>query len=109
MDFNEYQELAFSTATYPNKLNNPYYPVMGLGGEAGEVLNKVKKIMRDDNGVISQQKRQEVKDELGDCAWYLAVTAKEFGLLLDDVVESNIAKLAARKERNVIKGSGDYR
>ena len=82
---------------------------MGLGGEAGEVLDKVKKIMRDDGGVITDGRREAIKGELGDTLWYLAVLCTELGLSLDDVAAANVQKLKDRKERGVIKGSGDYR
>ena len=109
MDFNEYQRRALTTAEYPRKGNNINYPAMGLGSEAGEVLGKVKKIMRDDKEVITDKKRKQLKKELGDVQWYVAVTAWELGLTLDDIAVANLKKLARRKARNKIKGSGDDR
>lgn len=108
MNFNEYQQQAFSTAMYPDKGKNPYYPALGLG-EAGEVQGKVKKIMRDDGGVITDSKREAIKDELGDVLWYVAVLAIEMDLTLQEIADNNVKKLADRKERGVITGSGDYR
>ena len=108
MNFNEYQQQAFSTAMYPQKGANPYYPALGLG-ECGEVQGKVKKIMRDDGGVITDEKRQAIKDELGDVMWYVAVLAIEMGLTLQDIADSNVKKLLDRKNRGVITGSGDNR
>ncbi|OYT36403.1 hypothetical protein B6U91_01290 [Candidatus Pacearchaeota archaeon ex4484_71] len=109
MEFNEYQKKAWGTAVYPNKGNNVIYPMLGLGGEAGEVLEKMKKILRDFNGEISDQKKEEMKKELGDVLWYLATISTELGLDFEDVVQTNIKKLASRKEREVIHGEGDNR
>ena len=109
MEFNEYQLKALETALYPNMEQNPYYPTMGLVGEAGEIANKVKKIMRDKDGVIDEETRQDIKKELGDVLWYVAVVAFEFNLDLEEIAISNIEKLAKRKEMGTIKGSGDNR
>ncbi|MBM3205096.1 hypothetical protein FJZ48_03930 [Candidatus Uhrbacteria bacterium] len=109
MTFHEYQERAATTAIYPNIGNNFVYPVLGLVGEAGEVAEKVKKIIRDEQGVISEEKRAAIKKELGDVLWYIAQTSKEFGLSLEDIAEFNLAKLASRKEQNILKGDGDNR
>jgi NTP pyrophosphatase (non-canonical NTP hydrolase) len=109
MNFNEYQEKALTTAMYPEIGNNPYYPTLGLVGEAGEIANKVKKIMRDKGGVIDEETRVEIKKELGDVLWYVAVVASEFGLELETVAQTNIEKLAKRKEHGTITGSGDNR
>ena len=109
MDFKEYQEKSRVTAKYPDLGNNWAYPVMGLCGEAGEVANKMKKVMRDDNGVVSDEKKEEVKKELGDVLWYMAQLATELGLSLDEVAQANIEKLYSRLERGKIGGSGDNR
>lgn len=107
--FNEYQNTAFTTAVYPNKGNNLTYPVLGLGEEAGEVLGKLKKMMRDDGGVLSEERRQAFKKELGDVLWYVAATATELGFTLEEVVEANLEKLFGRRERGTLHGSGDDR
>mgnify|MGYP000864468584 CR=1 FL=1 len=108
MTFDEYQQAAWNTAMYPNKGNNIYYPALGLG-EAGEVQGKIKKIMRDDNGVVSDEKKQAIKAELGDVLWYIAALATEFGLTMDEIATANVDKLNSRKDRGVITGSGDNR
>ena len=108
MTFNEYQAAAETTAMYPDKGNNLYYPALGLG-EAGEIQNKVKKVMRDDNGVLTEERRQSLIDELGDLLWYVATMASELRADLNDVAQRNVNKLASRKERGVIQGSGDKR
>jgi NTP pyrophosphatase (non-canonical NTP hydrolase) len=109
MHLSDYQEKAKETALYPNVGQNLYYPCLGLAGEVGEILNKIKKVMRDHNGQVTDEFRDFLKDELGDVLWYLATLSTELNLDLSKVAELNVAKLASRKERNVIKGSGDNR
>lgn len=109
LTLNEYQALARSTAIYPNIGNNPIYPTLGLCGEAGEVAEKMKKAMRDEGGVISEKRREETIKELGDVLWYVAMLASEMNVTLGDVAQRNADKLASRKERNVLQGSGDNR
>lgn len=109
MNFNEYQQKARETAIYPNKDNNFIYPTLGLVGEAGEVAEKIKKVIRDENGVISEEKRGEIKKELGDVLWYLANLSKELNIELEDVALGNIEKLFSRMERDKLHGDGDNR
>lgn len=106
MNINTYQEEASKTAIYKDKL---IYPTLGLCGEAGEMANKVKKILRDNNGQISEEVKQNLIAELGDVLWYVAAIATDLGADLDSVAAENIAKLNSRKARNVIGGSGDNR
>ncbi len=109
MNFNEYQKQAKATAKYPDLGNNYLYPTLGLCGEAGELANKIKKIQRDDQGIVTDQKREEIKLELGDVLWYASQLACEFGLDFDDVAGANLKKLSDRHMRGVISGSGDGR
>lgn len=109
MDFKEYQEKSRKTAKYPDAGNNWVYPVMGLCGEAGEVADKMKKVIRDECGVVSEEKKEMIKKELGDVLWYVAQLATELGLTMDEVAEHNIEKLYSRLERGKISGSGDDR
>lgn len=106
--FEEYQNAAWKTAMYPGKGKNIYYPALGLG-EAGEVQGKIKKIMRDDGGIVTEDKKQAIKAELGDVLWYIAALATEMGLNLGEIAEANTAKLTSRQERGTITGSGDDR
>jgi NTP pyrophosphatase (non-canonical NTP hydrolase) len=109
MDFIDYQKKANETALYP-KLEYPWvYPAFGLSGESGEIMEKLKKVIRDNKGEIDDEKRDALKKELGDVLWYVNALATELGLSLDDIATDNIAKLNSRKERNLIKGDGDYR
>lgn len=109
MTFEEYQKFTESTAIYPNRGNNFVYPTLGLVGEAGEVAEKVKKIIRDHEGRMSDEKRAELARELGDVLWYVSQLSSELKLSLDDVAKENVAKLSSRKERAALHGDGDDR
>ena len=110
MEFNEYQKRALGTASYPEKYKI-IYPAVGLGNEAGEVMGKIKKWMRGDDGEgkMSEERRHALKDELGDVLWYIAVLAHELDLSLEEIAQKNVDKLQSRKERGTIKGDGDIR
>lgn len=109
MTFEEYQQKSRKTAVYPNQGSNYIYPTLGLAGEAGEVSNKISKIFRDDGHEITDEKRHEVLNELGDVLWFMSQLATELGLSLEEVAAYNIEKLYSRLERGVLKGSGDNR
>jgi NTP pyrophosphatase (non-canonical NTP hydrolase) len=109
MTFEEYQKESRKTAIYPNAGSNFVYPTLGLAGEAGEVAEKIKKVIRDDNGIVSEEKKQEIKKELGDVFWYVAQIATELDLNLDDVARANLEKLFSRMDREKLNGSGDNR
>lgn len=111
MDFDTYQSRALSTADYPGRgtVSGAAYASLGLAGEAGEVANKVKKIIRDDALVVTDERRKAISKEIGDCLWYAAALADEMGLALSDVAAENLRRLKDRKERGVIKGEGDER
>jgi len=109
MYFNEYQELALKTAIYPNIGSNIIYPTLGLAGEAGEVSELIKKMIRDENGHMSPERKEKLKKELGDVLWYISITAYEAGLCLDDIAVTNVEKLSSRKDRGALTGSGDER
>ncbi|MDA0717377.1 MAG: nucleoside triphosphate pyrophosphohydrolase family protein [Cyanobacteria bacterium] len=109
MDFQLYQERSRATARYPDVGTNPIYPTLGLCGEAGEVADKVKKVLRDRQGSFSPEVIAELQLELGDVLWYVAQLATELGLELENIAQANLDKLASRAARNVIGGSGDMR
>lgn len=100
----EYQEAARQTAVYPHH-KGLEYTALGLAGEAGEYANKVKKIVRGD----SDGNAWEMADELGDVLWYVAMAARELNISLEQVARRNMTKLADRKERGQLRGSGDER
>ena len=109
MDLSQYQARARATAVYPQAGDNLLYPTLGLCGEAGEVAEKIKKMVRDDAGRLTDERRDALAKELGDVLWYLAQIATEADLDLDAVAEANLEKLSSRQRRNVLQGSGDDR
>lgn len=106
-EFNEYQQSTQLTAKYP-KEQGMNYCTLGLVGEAGEIANKVKKVIRD-NRPVDEAFKEDMKAEIGDVLWYVARLADELGISLEDVATYNINKLLSRLERGVIGGSGDNR
>ena len=107
---NAYQNKSQETAIYPKENNmDLIYTVLGLTGEAGELANKVKKIIRDDDGKLRPEVKKALQDELGDVLWYIAGVAKALNISLDEVAFRNLAKLQSRKDRGKIGGSGDNR
>jgi NTP pyrophosphatase (non-canonical NTP hydrolase) len=113
LDFNEYQIKTRLTDKRTGKkhgIDPPWlYYVLGIAGETGELVEKIKKHFRDDYGKMTQKKLGEIKKEMGDCFWYHARLADAFNIKLNDVAEGNIKKLLDRKERNKIHGEGDDR
>lgn len=97
----EYQQKARETAVYPLTFAI-YYPALGLAGEAGEVANKVKKIIRDGANAFPKLKEQ-LKDEMGDVLWYLSTLAGDLGFTLDEIAQFNLNKLKKRKDNNTLK------
>jgi NTP pyrophosphatase (non-canonical NTP hydrolase) len=108
MTLNEYQILAKKTAQYPEEYQI-IYPTLGLTGEAGEVADKVKKVIRDKGSVFSNTCNEEIAKEIGDVLWYLAMLSYDLGYSLEEIAKMNIEKLYSRKERDQIKGNGDNR
>lgn len=111
MKFNNYQKAAASTAIYPGRdeMAGLVYCALGLASEAGEVASKVKKILRDAGGELSPGAASELATEAGDVLWYLAELSSNIGVPLSLVAKWNLEKLASRKQRGEIKGSGDNR
>ena len=112
LTFDAYQGSTAFTAQYPEVGTGSALALayVGLGlGEAGEVQGKIKKILRDDNGFVNDEKRREIGKEIGDVLWYLARLADELDYELGDLAAQNLNKLADRLERGVISGSGDNR
>ena len=109
MEFDLYQIKARETALYPNLGSNNIYPTLGLVGEAGEVAEKVKKVLRDKNGEFDNESKAAIKKELGDVLWYLSNLCTELNFSLNDVALLNLEKLNSRVSRGKISGSGDNR
>lgn len=120
LQLNDYQKIAHETADYPEgkvidtkedveHYINYIYPALGLAEEAGEVAGKYAKAVRDNAGVIDERRKQEIVKELGDVLWFVSELCTSLGVSLSEVAQKNLDKLASRKERGVIHGSGDNR
>ena len=109
MTLSDYQLAALRTANPKDNKNELFHLLLGLCGEAGEIAEKAKKIVRDEGSDFSKWDRDDIVKELGDVMWHVAVIADYFDIPLDEVGEKNIAKLADRLRRNMIGGSGDDR
>lgn len=108
MTLEAYQREANKTALYPEAYRL-LYPTLGLVGEAGELANKVKKVLRDQQGHLTEEAREALLGELGDVLWYVAQVATDLGVSLEAVAAHNLAKLRSRWERGTIGGAGDNR
>jgi len=112
LTMNDYQAEMASTAIYKWPV---IYPALGLANEAGEVLGKIKKLIRDNevrfDGTkdLTDAQRADIADELGDVLWYIAALSRDLGVPLNDVAHMNLEKLKSRKERGTLGGSGDNR
>lgn len=114
INFEGYQRQTTKTSLYRSggiKLSIPAlgYLTMGLMGESGEVAEKIKKIFRDGGGKVDVKTRELLGLELGDVLWYISEICTELGLKMGDVAKANIDKLASRRKRGVVHGSGDKR
>lgn len=109
LGFSAYQQAATRTSAVVATDHPIVYPALGLANEAGEVAGKVKKIMRDHQGRISDADREALALELGDVLCYLSEMCTRLGIGLEEVAAGNIAKLADRAARGVISGEGDQR
>lgn len=110
MTFDDYQDKALTTViTTSDEFQDTLHWVLGINGEAGEVAEKVKKIIRDKRGHISEDDKKELAKELGDVLWYIAVFAKQLGFSLDTIAQDNLDKLKSRQQRGKLSGSGDNR
>lgn len=113
MDFNEYQKKAakydLAEATGDLKAVGFIEKVLGLVGEAGETADKIKKILRDKDGVVSDDDRALIVKELGDTLWYVASIARYLDVPLSEVASGNLEKLEGRLQRDKLHGEGDER
>ena len=113
MQINDYTKTALSTLgdehAYGEVTPKLMAQVLGLVGESGEVAEKFKKILRDKQGKLSEEEKKELVKELGDILWYINAVAHLLGSNLEEVAKANHEKLASRKNRGVLSGSGDNR
>lgn len=106
LTLNQYQKMALETAIYPQPI---IYPTLGLTGEAGEVSDKVKKVLRDNNSIFTEDKKTEIAKEIGDVLWYCATLSHDIGYTLEEIAQMNYDKLHYRQLRGKLHGSGDNR
>lgn len=110
MTFDEYQKQATGTILRSDdEFLDLAKWVLGINGEAGEVAEKFKKIIRDKGKKITGEDKQELAKEVGDVMWYLAIFAHDLGFSFDDIAKQNLAKLKSRQARGVLGGAGDNR
>lgn len=114
MTFDEYQKAAESTNLTPGDdgvlLSISFMDkVLGLVGESGEFADIIKKILRDEKGEMSEEKRQLLIKELGDVLWYIALLARHLNVSIEEVASLNIEKLKSRQVRGKLAGKGDNR
>lgn len=109
MDFNKYQKISRKTAVYPKVGKGFVYPTLGLAGETGELVEKIKKCFRDDGGRMTKERKEEIKKEMGDVLWYLAQISTELNIPFDEVAKFNLEKLQSRQKRGTLHGDGDNR
>ena len=108
MNVNVYQDRAVATAIYP-ETHKITYPALGMAGEAGEVANKVKKIIRDGKKSLPDDWQQQLASEIGDVIWYCAALARDLDMSLATIMAANLDKLKTRQEQGTLGGSGDKR
>lgn len=112
MEISKYQTIIDQTAVYPREVG-ALYCALGLCGEAGEVAEKIKKLVRDTDYLrtknIPHDFERVLTKELGDVLWYVTATANEFGISLEEVLKHNYEKLLARRATGTLHGSGDDR
>lgn len=112
-DFASYQKSAAGTAIYPTQIATDQfglvYTILGLNGEAGELAEQVKKMFRDDDGILTDERREKMEKEAGDVLWYLSEFTRQLGLGLDSVAILNLLKLSLRMQENKISGEGSNR
>lgn len=108
MTLDEYQQHALETAIYPES-QRIIYPTLGLTGEAGEVADKVKKVIRDNELHFTDERKLEIAKEIGDVLWYCASLSHDLGFTLEQIAQMNVDKLRSRQQRQILTGSGDNR
>lgn len=114
MQFSDYSDKAMTTDLYVKQgqaidSHAMIEKVFGLLGEAGEVAEKFKKIIRDKDGKATDEDKKELAKELGDVLWYINSVGIYLGFSLEEIAQANLDKVLSRKDRGVTRGSGDNR
>ena len=107
MNVKEYEDIMYTSKVYDRL--PIVYPILGMNGEAGEAAEKVKKCLRDNNGIFGDQIKVDIMRELADVLWYIWATADDMGFTLEDVMEIGIEKVEKRQKTNTVHGVGDNR
>lgn len=113
LSLTDYQLTTMSTAIYPDAGLSTFeamnYCLVGMAGEAGEIMNKWGKVIRDQESNVTQEQCADFAKEIGDVLWFATRALDELGYSLEDVLKENLQKLKSRHARGVISGSGDNR
>ncbi len=109
LTFNDYQSITGVHAKPPTGAPELLMRVAELCEEAGEVGGNVKRVYRDDGGIVSDDRRTKIAKELGDTLWYIARIAKLLGYTLEEIAQMNVDKLQGRADRGTLCGQGDAR
>lgn len=113
LTFNKFDEEAEKTDegdSAQRSMGHPWmYYVLGVVGEAGELAEKVKKLYRDHDGILTEEQKILILKEIGDVLWYQSRLAEKLGSSLGEVAQMNIIKLKDRKKRKKLHGNGDER
>ena len=107
MELNEYQKIAIKLAFW--EFDDIEYNALAIAGEAGEVADHVKKMKRDDDGELTEERREVLIKELGDVLFYIASMARRLNVSMEEVAKMNIWKIKDRAARGTQHGSGDNR
>lgn len=109
MKLNDYQELAEATSVVRKSIKDMdyetlkrnlslAYAALGMNGESGEVAEEIKKMIRNDAGQLTPERKEKIKLELGDVLWYVTSMCTKLGFSLEDIALANIAKLSKKYE-----------
>jgi len=113
MQINQHAKWTDSVCIYPDygtgRITALSYVGLKLAGEVGEVVEHIGKAMRDDRGIITEERKKKIAKEIGDVYWYLARVCRDLRIDPSQVLDENYDKLNDRKDRNVLGGSGDDR
>ena len=103
MELNDYQQKALS---FRLPTANPLYALLNLASEVGELHGHIAKGIRD---TPNKDYYKNIRKELGDILWCLAVVCHDFDFSLGEIAELNIIKLTKRTADGTVQGSGDNR
>lgn len=108
-----YELFCASVAVYPGAGDRDVpqiiYTLLGLNGEAGEAADHAKKMLRDDDGILTPERRDAILKEVGDSLWYVTRAAAELGSSLTEMMDQNIAKLTQRQKDSTLHGDNESR